>query len=321
MRSDMSSADHAGTRKAGVVPIDTDEQLRRYLRERSNWGRWGVDDQRGAVNLVTSAKVKEAAASVRTGTSVSLSRGYPVTPGPQNPQPAQQFRGTWSLDAGAGIAHEHIGISFHGLNATHIDALCHVWDGNGTWGGRDPADIVGTNGASFGDIDQWSSGITTRGVLVDVPRFRGVDHVRPGEPVTSAELTEIVESQDVEVRPGDALVVHSGRAAWERTLDPTRPMPEVDRPGLHASCLEFLREMDVSVLVWDLMEEKPTGFTSPFTVHAAIFAFGVALVDNASLEGLADACAVDQRYDFCQVLAPLRLAGGTGGPINPIAIL
>lgn len=301
--------------------LTSDGTLAAYLREHRNWGRWGEQDQRGAINLLTPEKLLEATACVRRGRSVSLSRTFPSAAGPQNPRPAQHHPGRWTLPAGAGIAHDYLGISYHGMNATHVDALCHVWDADGMWGGRSPDDVFGDNGATFGDVDQWKDGIVTRGVLFDVPRHRGTPHVTDGQPVTADELNAIAETQNIDVRPGDALVIHSGRQHWEAALDPQRPFPEEGRPGLHASCLRFIREHDISLLVWDLMEERPTGYSLPFTVHAALMSFGVGLVDNARLNELADLCAATEQSDFLLLVAPLRVVGGTGSPVNPIAVI
>lgn len=97
---------------------------------------------------------------------------------------------------------------------------------------------------------------------------------------------------------------------------PSRPR----RPGVHASCLAFIREHDVALWGWDLMELWPNGYELPFTIHLAIPWFGLALLDNALLTPLAGACAEEGRYEFLLVVAPLRVRGGTGSPVNPLAI-
>ena len=115
------------------------------------------------------------------------------------------------------------------------------------------------------------------------------------------------------------------REAWQ-AQDPERPYGrpfnpmQQQRPGLHVSCLPFLRDHDVSVLVWDMLDHLPIGYDIPWAVHAALFAYGVALVDNALLEPLARACAEEQRDEFMLLVAPLRVVGGTGSPANPLAV-
>src|SRR5581483_12384282 len=89
-----------------------------------------------------------------------------------------------------------------------------------------------------------------------------------------------------------------------------------ETPGLHASCLFPVRDWDIAVLVWDMMDVSPSGYETRWTVHAALPAFGVGLVDNALLEPLAQACAEEGRYEFMLVLEPLVVQGGTGSPLN-----
>jgi kynurenine formamidase len=283
---------------------------------RSNWGRWGPDDQRGAVNLITPAKRVAAASLVRSGRSVSLSRVWPRTPGPGNPSPAQHYM-TMNQRGSGGWAGDYYGISYHGYATTHIDALCHVWDEHGMWNGRKPQQEITMGGARFGDIDQWRDGIITRGVLLDVPKHRGVPYVTDDSPVHGWELEEIAAAQGVKLEAGDAVFVYSGREEFHRA-NPNRSIGL--RPGLHSSCLPFIRDNDVAVLGWDLMDAANGEYAVPWTVHGALFAYGVALVDNCLLQPLAEACVEEGRCDFLLTVAPLRVVGGTGSPANPLAL-
>jgi kynurenine formamidase len=151
-----------------------------------------------------------------------------------------------------------------------------------------------------------------------------VPYVTPDRPVHGWELEEVVAAQGVELEPGDALVVHSGREAWtaDNPLwpEPDWLRPEPVRPGLHASCLPFIRDHDVALVAWDLMDSTPTGYALPWTVHGVLYAYGVALVDNALLTPLAEACRQEGRYEFLFLIAPLRVVGGTGSPVNPLAM-
>ena len=295
------------------------EEIRALIRERNNWGRWGADDELGALNLITPEKRVQAASLVRSGRSVSLSRDVPTRPGPGNPMPAQHWLRTLPSPGGAGGAIDYYGFVFHGYVMTHLDALCHVWDGDGMWNGRDPNREVTSNGARFGAIDKWRAGITTRGVLLDVPRFRGAPHVTIETPVHADELEAIAAAQGVSIGPGDALCVYSGRESWQ-AANPAWSGYAPPSPGLHASCLKFLREHDVSVLVWDMMDAAPNEYGLPWTVHGAIFAYGIALLDNSLLQPLAEACAAEGRYEFMLTFAPIPVVGGTGSPVNPIAL-
>jgi len=298
-------------------PIPTKAEVESYLRDRRNWGRWGADDQLGAVNLITADKRVRAASLVRSGRAVSLSREFPKTPALNNPTPAQHFMKL--LDRGAGgAAIDYYGISYHGVASTHLDSLCHVWNEDGMWNGRVPADEIGFEGARFGAITGWSNGIITRGVLLDVPRFRGEPFLTQDRPIHGWELEDVAAAQGVSLEPGDALVVYGGREAWDRVNPIWGSGPS--RPGLHASCLPFIRDNDAALLVWDMMDHSPNGYDVPWSVHGAIFAYGVGLVDNALLEPLAAACAEEARYEFMLMVLPLVVAGGTGSPANPVAL-
>jgi kynurenine formamidase len=296
------------------------KQIREQLSGKSNWGRWGADDQRGAINLIDARKRCEAAALVRTGRTVSLSRDYPKGPAANNPRPAQHYMRVETKGDRGGYSADYYGIDYHGFAATHVDALCHVWDENGAWNGRDPSNFLTSEGATWGGIENWRDGVTTRGVLFDVPAHRGSPYVRDGSPVQGEELRVMADEENVALRPGDAIVVYSGRGAYERDHGPWASGPM--RPGLDASCLWFIRESDCSVLVWDMMEMGPRSHDGPvpFTLHGGISSYGMALVDNARLEDLAVACSEEGRYEFMLTFAPLPVVGGTGSPVNPIAL-
>lgn len=299
-------------------PLPTEAEVKGWLKEMSNWGRWGDDDCAGAVNLITAEKRIEAAGLVKTGRSVSLSRVFPTQPGPLNPVPAQHFM-HWFDRGGGGAMLDFYGISYHGFSATHVDALCHVWDENGIWNGRKPEDVLRSSGATFADVTAWSDGIITRGVLLDVPRHRGEPYVTLDKPVHGWELEAIAEEQGVEVGPGDALIVYSGREAYQAD-HPEDYFGKPPSPGLHASCMKFIRERDVSLLGWDMMDASPNDYGMPWQVHCVIWAFGVPLLDNALLQPLAEACAEEGRYEFMLMLLPLVVEGGTGSPANPVVM-
>lgn len=322
----------------------TREELVGLLTQRNNWGRWGADDQRGVANLIDPQSRLRALSTVRTGEVLSLSRPFPKAPGPDNFFPAQHYVQVAERNGEACGMVDYYGVNYHGLTTTHIDALCHTWGGSNIWedgkdgksgprmwNGRDPSVEVGTGGSRWADIDEWGNdGFLVRGVLLDVPRFRGTDYVTIEEPVTGAELAQVADSEGLEIAPGDAIVVYSGRDAWNREnrlwgTDPSGaggiPTGKEPRPGLHTSCLEFIRDVDCSLIVWDMMDATPNEYELSWSVHAALWAFGVALLDNALLEPLAEKCRSDNRSDFFLMVAPLRVPGGTGSPVNPLVML
>lgn len=297
----------------------TREEIVDHLRRTRNWGRWGEDDQLGALNLITAEKRVAATRLVRSGRALSLARPFPTQPAANNPTPGIMYMERFDRAPDAGGAKDYQGMSYHGCTATHIDALCHAWDGDGMWNGRDPDEQVTIGGARWGSIEQWSTGILTRGVLLDVPRFRGEPFVTQDAPVHGRELAEVAEAQGVTIEPGDALAIYCGREEHDRhgppwTADPTQ------RPGLEATCLRFFREVDCAALLWDMWDTRPGRYRLPFPVHAAIYTYGVAVVDAALLEPLAAACQQEGRYEFLLTVNPLHVVGGTGCLVNPVAV-
>ena len=302
--------------------IPTSDEVMSYLTERRNWGRWGDDDQVGAVNLITPEKRIRAAALVRSGRAVSLSRYLPKDAAPNNPTPAQHWMRTNDRGYGGGSAVDFYGVAYHGTATTHLDALCHVWTSGGLYNGRDPKEVIGFDGAKFGSVDNWPTGIVTRGVLLDIPKFRGEPYVTQDKPVHGWELEDVAKAQGVTLEPGDAMCVYSGREAYNKD-NPDVPWGTANaaqRPGLHASCLPFVRDNDVSMISWDMMDLHPSGYDLAWSVHGVIPSYGVALQDNALLEPLAAACAEEGRYEFMLMVLPLRVLGGTGSPVNPVAL-
>ncbi len=282
----------------------------------NNWGRWGPEDQLGALNLITPEKRLRALSSVRRGLLLSLSR-------PLQPH-AQQVR---ILHTGptSGAAVDHLSVDYHGPEVTHLDALCHVWDDDGMWNGHPADDAFGPNGATWGGLDNWRSGIVTRGILLDVPRFRQEPYVGHDQPVRGEELEAIARHREIVPEPGDALVVYAGRDRWDEANPPwgveLTETGQPRRPGLHVSCLNYLRDNDFAVLAWDMMDAVPATSDSPWPVHRALSALGVALVDNCDLAQLAATCAQESRSDFLFTVSPLVVRGGTGSPVNPLALL
>ncbi len=311
--SDMLAAhapEHAAV-AAGAAPAaqaaGSDADYAAMYRARRNWGRWGANDEVGAINLITPEKRAAAAALVRTGRTVSLSRVF---------EPPQHFMQKSNIGRGGGYVMDYLGFIYHGGVVTHTDALCHIWDEGGMWQGRDPDVEITTQGAQFADITHWSTGIITKGVLLDVPRHRGEPHVTADRPVHGSELEEIARAQGVTVEAGDALLVHSGWESYGRSGDDG----SAGRPGLHPSCAEFIRDHDVALLGWDLMDARMGAADLPWPVHGVLFNFGVALLDNARLEPIAAACAEEGRHEFLFMLLPLNVARGTGSPANPVAM-
>lgn len=301
------------------------EDMWRIFEDVKNWGRWGADDQRGVLNLITDDKRRAAVALAKEGAHVSCALSLPTAPGPDNWMPVQHFmvRGGDAQNPAAdhGGSADYIGLSPHGFSMTHLDALCHFFQKGQMYNGFSMNEVR-TDGAQKCSIMAGADGIVTRGVLLDIPALRGVDWLEPGDVVTADELTAAEERQNVAVQPGDALLISTGRDA-RRAAKGTWSPRDLGMAGLHADCVPWLRERDVAVLgndgVSDVFPSRVDGWVQP--IHqAAITAMGIHIIDNAELARLAAACLGRSRYEFLFVIAPLRLEKGTASPINPVAI-
>lgn len=295
----------------------------------SNWGRWGDDDQFGTLNYITPEKVQQAANLVRSGRSVSMSIPLNKTAGPDNPSPAIHYMSTThDVDVGSGdllrLATDFLGIQFHGDCHTHIDALCHVAYKGKLYNGR-PAESVKSTGAESLDITTIAAGIAGRGVLIDIPRFRGVPWVEPGEAVTRDEIEAAEKSQGVSLEEGDIMIFRTGhhrRRLEKGSWDPG--YTGEGRAGLDPYAVSLLHERKVAVFLPDGDGETVPGPMQEiqYPIHPLqVTAMGMTVADSLQLEELADACEQEKRWEFLTVLAPLRLPKATGSPFNPIAIL
>lgn len=300
----------------------TPEEYRAYRTRLNNWGRWGADDALGTLNLVTPEVRARAAALVRDGRTVScanpLATATVVSNPTRNGRPADH-----RMTVNPGSTVDYVGVSYHGFVNTHIDALCHIFVGpGGPMYNNQPAALVTEAGAGALSIDRWRDGIVTRGVLYDIPRLRGRDHVRDGEPVEGWDLEDWAKQRGITPRPGDAVLVRSGAAPfWAAHPDFQMAMP-LNTPGVAVSVLEFLHDTGAALMGWDLQEASgQEQYGERIPLHAiAIPHMGLPLLDNANFEALAQVCAETGRYEFLLTVAPLVVLGGTGSPVNPIAM-
>jgi kynurenine formamidase len=283
----------------------------------SNWGRWGADDQLGVLNVITPGVTAAAAATVRSGRTVSCARPLDTVSSADNPSPvAHHMTGT----ATEGMGADYFAISPHGFATSHIDALCHIFHEGKLYNGY-PAESVTAHGATKLGIHRLRDGIVTRGVLLDIPALRGVDALEPGEPIFPEDLEAVEARAGVTVRAGDALLIRTGRWQWRRAHGAWDAGSLAS--GLDASCLPWLRERDVATLgsdgVSDVLPSRVDGVGMP--IHSiVIVAMGVHLLDNLDLDALATACDEESRSEFLFTVAPLVLRRGTASPVNPIAL-
>ncbi|WP_338678027.1 cyclase family protein [Streptomyces sp. SCSIO 30461] len=292
------------------------------LREQT---RQGPGDRRGALNHLTPDRITAAAAEVVSGRAVSLAAPVETRVGPDSPEPAvHRMTGPETDDIGGpglDFARDRFAMNVHGDCDSHLDALCHViYDGS--LYNDVPASTVTPEGAPELTVDLVADGVVGRGVLLDIPRLRGVRWLEPGDCVTAGDLVAAEVEQGVRAGPGDLLLVRVGHRLRRRETGAWDVSSA--RAGLHPDAMEFLAERRVAVLGGDGNNDTAPSPVEgvAFPVHVlAVHAMGVHLMDYLQFEELAPLCAQDNRWTFLCVIAPLRLPAATGSPVNPIAIL
>ncbi len=291
-----------------------------------NTGRWGPDDERGALNSISPATVVAAAGLIRSGRTVSCALDLNEVPAADNPAPVEHaltfgFEAPDPSSADLRIAGDRFGMEIHGDAHSHVDALCHVSYRRKTYNGLDEADAIGADRALAQSVTVARDGITTRGVLLDIPQFRGVDWVEPGDAVMPDEFLAAEEASGVRLGAGDILLFRTGHTRRRQVLGPWDASRS--KAGLHASVLPLLHDRDIAGVGYDgdgeAVPSNCEGVLYP--IHAiSLPALGWWTFDSLGLDDLADACAEEGRWEFFFTVAPLRLVGGTGSPVNPIAI-
>jgi kynurenine formamidase len=293
------------------------EQYQRWKTELSNWGRWGKEDEIGALNLITPVKRRQAAALVKDGVSVSLAADADTMKAVDNPSPYEVTM--------QGIGSDRIAINYHGIAHTHLDSLAHINEQGVFYNGYKPdADAVARERHARNSIHNVKNGVFTRGILIDIPRLKGVPYLEPGTPIYVEDLEAWEKQAGVKVSPGDALFVRTGVWARRKALGPwLRGRAEGGQSaGLHPSVLPWLKARDIALLGSDHPQYVAPG--TPGAPRGAVHDFalvylGVHLFDNCDLEALALAAASRKRWEFLLTAAPLPIPGGTGSPLNPIA--
>ena len=321
----MTSSQGTGTGPAPAAPERmTEAEFQRLYDQLRARPSWGPADRRGALNYLTPATMLTAVGAVKLGRSVSLACPIEYRVTADNPEPARHKMtqtGDSAPDDGLSFAMDQIGMNIHGNADTHIDALSHViYDGR-LYNNR-PADIVSDTGAAELSIAAAADGIVGRGVLLDVPRSRGVPWLEPGDHVTADDLAAAERDQQVQVGQGDLVFVRVGHRLRRVQLGPWDAADA--RAGLHPAVLEYAADRKIALLGSDGNNDTAPSTVQgvDFPVHVlAIAALGVHLIDYLDFSALAPLCAEFRQWSFLCVVAPLRLALATGSPVNPIAIL
>lgn len=308
---------------SGTTTVTTSE-FDQLFRGLSNWGRWGPEDQRGALNHLTPDRVTAAAALVRDGATVTLSLPLNTEAAVDNPKPADHYMTELDPpDTAAQSLHfqkDYVGADYHHDGHTHIDALCHIAYEGLMYNGRSAGDVT-DDGAQVDTIEVLEAGLIGRGVLLDIPRLRRVPWLEPGEHVFREDLELAEREQGVSVRPGDILLVRTGHARRLAELGPWDTAAA--KAGLHPTAMTFIAERSVAALGSDGNSDTAPSTTEgvDFPIHVlAIAAMGIHLLDYLQFEDLGAMCDESGRWEFLFAASPLRIEGGTGSPINPTAV-
>jgi len=288
-----------------------------------NWGKWGTEDQLGALNYITAAHLVKAASLVKKGKiySLALSIRRSGVPYDRSRNPVLHLMKVDGADYAAGATppggvratDDYLLIACHGT--THIDALSHVWTGEQMYNGF-PGAMVRSSGAHKLAIDN-IHGIVTRGVLLDVAGFKSVPHLPGGYAITDEDLEACSRAQGTTLESGDVLLVRTG---WHTVFSQDPETYHRSQPGLGRAAARWIVERQVVAVGADnvAVEVDPAeDGKSVVPLHVELIRnHGVYLMELFDLEEVAR----DRVFEFLFVAAPLRILGGVGSPLNPLAI-
>lgn len=301
------------------------EMLEQWETELSNWGRWGADDQRGTLNLITPEKTLQATRLVERGITVNLHSNPIKRTGSDTGSFGENSHRMYRLDpvtAEPRGALDIIQLSLHDGLHSHMDALCHyqkVVDGERVIFNGYPANLTAV-GCQDLAIDRMGPGYVTRGILVDLPRLRGVEWLEPSTPIYVEDLEAWEEHAGIRIGSGDVLLIRTGRWAKREAEGPWAYGQ--GGAGLHASVLPWLRERDVALLVSDAVNDvQPSGvdgINRPIHQLTQVN-LGLPLVDNGYLEDAAELAAELGRWEFMFTLHIMQLRGATAAPFSALA--
>ena len=297
----------------------TKADIDRMMIELSNWGRWGKEDQLGAVNLITPDKRKQAVLLVKEGISVSLARDVEKQSAADNARPFEHVMNLSGANNTGPFSLDTYSVNYHGYAHTHIDALCHMFYQGKMYNGFSQEEVT-AKGATRLSILTLKQGIFTRGILIDVPRLKGVAYLEPGTAIYPEDLDAWEKKAGIKVSSGDVIFIRTGRWARRAAVGPWNV--GANAAGLHASCARWLKQRDVSIIGSDAASDVvPSGVEGvALPIHQLVLvAMGVNIFDNCDLEALSEAAAKRNRWEFLLTASPLAVPGGTGSPLNPIA--
>ena len=287
---------------------------------KSNWGRWGAEDERGTLNLIGPTQVQNAVATVTSGQVINLYQPLgPATHVPPHRRPPERFmtRDGGDYAAGArqpgGFQFAEEVVSFAAHSGTHLDAMSHAWYGDTLYNGFPSTTVRSTSGAQRCGAEKLGP-IVTRGVLLDIVAIRG-RALTAGEIVSVEDLQAAADRMGCEIEPGDAVLVRTG---WFESAVGAPDYFEGE-PGIGIMAAEWLADRDISLVGADnyAVEALPAP-EGVFPVHQFLIRdCGTPLLEGLALEGLASQAT----EPFLFMGVPLPLVGATAGPIAPVAVL
>ena len=305
--------------------ITNEADFRRAMKELSNWGRWGNEDELGASNLITPAKRKQALALAKEGVTISLAHDIAQEKAADAPNILERVLGD-VRPTGTTDRYQYTG-TYHGVVHSHLDAVdCHVMSEGKGYNGRPMEDIVAAGGCPKGNINAQKDGVVTRAILFDATRLPGKatpqGWLEPGTAIHREDLEALEKMEHVKVSPGDVILLYTGR--WKRRAA-LGPWPNsTGFAGWHADVAYFIKERGVSFIGGDGPNDvSPSGLPSTIAIplhQLALVAMGVSIFDNLDFERAIEQAKRLNRYEFLFMAAPLRIEKGTGSPLNPLAI-
>jgi kynurenine formamidase len=296
----------------------SEQELDALFDEVNNAGRWGEDDELGTLNYITAAKRVAAARLVRKGQALSLARDLDTVQSPNNPQPVRHtmcYQSHYPIGCVDAVV-----IDMHGFAITHLDAVAHVYRDQDVYNGRKAAEVALPAGLSFGDILVQKDGMFTRGVLLNIAAIRDVAWLAPDDGVTAEDLSAAEHRQGLKVESGDCIFVYTGLQKRE-AAEGRENLGQ--RVGIMPDAIRWMHERQVAVYSGDCVDAFPNPYGARYAIyfHAiTLAAMGLILLDIPALEPLVEVCEKLGRHEFLLTMAPLRLKGGTGCPVNPIAL-
>jgi kynurenine formamidase len=297
----------------------TKADVDRLMKDLSNWGRWGKDDQIGTVNLITPAKRIEGLGQVKDGVSVSLARDVEKVKAADNPAPfVQTVTHTGANPTGQFVVDTY-SVDYHGQAHTHMDTLAHIFYEGKMYNGV-PVSSVTEEGTERNGIGNFKEGIMSRGVLIDIPKLKGVEWLEPGAAIYPEDLDAWEKMAGIHIESGDVVFIRTGR--WARRAAKGPWDAGAKGAGLYATCAKWLHERDVAIVGSDLgTDVAPSGIVGVGNpLHQLLLvAMGTPILDNCDLEAVSKAAAERKRWVFLLTAAPLAVPHGTGSPINPVA--